>query len=194
MNKPQNPNDPPLLTLFFAFFKVGLFTLGGGYAMLPMLERELINKLGVICSKTLHDYYALSQSTPGAIGLNCASLIGYKVRKFWGAFIAISGVILPSWIIMIILAGFFKHFAQNPWVQKAFTGIRVAVLALIINILIRMIHRSIKNVEAFLILALSFVAILFFKISPVYIILTCGVLGILLQFFLSRSKTAKGDH
>lgn len=122
-----------LHTIFLSFFKIGLFTFGGGYAMLPLIERELIAKRKWIEQKEFLDLLTLAQSVPGPIAVNTSVFVGYKVRGFGGAVAALLGAVLPSFVIILAIALFFADIRQNPVVDAAFKGMRPAVVALIIG-------------------------------------------------------------
>ncbi len=133
------------LTLYLTFFKIGLFTFGGGYAMLPMLRREVVNKYGWATDEEMLDYYAIGQSTPGIIAINTSTFIGLSKGGFFGAICATLGMVTPSLIIIMSIARFFTEFQDNQYVLSAFTGIRVVVVVLILNAVIKMGKKSIKN-------------------------------------------------
>lgn len=119
-----------LLEMFFSFFKVGLFTIGGGLAMLPLLQQEAIG-YGWVTSEQFADMIAISQSTPGPIGINMATFVGFRTAGVMGSLVATAGMVMPSLIIIVIIAKFFLHFNQKPIVKSAFYGLRPAVTGLI---------------------------------------------------------------
>lgn len=190
-----------LLQLFGAFFRVGLFTFGGGYSMLPMLEREVVTAHGWATREELLDYFAIGQCAPGVIAVNTATLIGYKLRKFWGAFFASLGVVLPSLIIIVLIAALLSNFTDIPEVQKAFIGIRVAVAALIVSTVIRLLKINVLRHDArekkplttlfksswpsLLLCAAAFVLVAIFGASPIYVIVGSALAGL---FLLERGK------
>ncbi len=176
-----------LWNLYSVFFQVGLFTIGGGYAMLPMLQRHVVEKLKWATDEEIMDYYAIGQSTPGIIAINTATFVGYKKKGIIGGIVATLGMVSPSWIIIIAIAAFFQQFADNTIVQSAFSGIRVVVVVLIINAVIKM-KKSVTHWLALIIAVLSFIAIAFLKISPIPIILTAGILGVILNNILLGGK------
>jgi chromate transporter len=122
-----------LFDLIWTFIKIGFFTFGGGYAMVPVLERELINKKGWITMDEVLDYYTIAQVTPGIIAVNISTFVGYKRKGVFGGVIATLGFILPGTALMIVISVFIKRFAEYPVVQHAFAGIRIAVGALILD-------------------------------------------------------------
>jgi chromate transporter len=163
--------------LLAAFFRIGAFTFGGGYAMLPMLERELIINRKWSTMEELMDYFAVGQCTPGTIAVNTASFIGYKRKKIPGAITATLGVILPSLIIIIILAAILQQVNNYPIVQSAFRGISAAVAALIVQSVWGMGKSGVKNLLGVILMILSFYFIFFLKVNPVWIVLGAGGIG-----------------
>jgi chromate transporter len=167
--------------LFFTFFKVGLFTIGGGYAMLPMLRKEVVEKHSWASDEEMLDYFAIGQSTPGIIAVNTSTFIGYKKAGIIGAMFSTIGMVFPSWIIIISIARIFEEFRDNVYVQNAFLGIRVVVIVLILNAVIRMAKNSVKNFIQGLILMVSFLIVAFTPVSTIYVVIISGLLGILIQ-------------
>ena len=143
-----------LIKLFLIFCKIGLFTFGGGYAMYPVIKGEIIDKRGWITEEELMDYYAIGQCTPGIIAVNVATFVGKKLKGFFGAVFATLGVIFPSVVIITIIAAFINNFADLWYVQSAFSGIRVAVIVLILNTIISMWKKSIRNVFGYVVFLL----------------------------------------
>lgn len=133
-----------LFDLFWTFCKIGALTFGGGYAMLPLIQREIVENKKWSTEKEILDYYAVGQCTPGVIAVNTATFIGYKLRGIIGGIVATLGVIFPSIVIILIIATFLQNFADLAIVQSAFAGIRVAVVALIITTVVKLIKSSIK--------------------------------------------------
>lgn len=169
-----------LLELYLTFFKMGLFTFGGGYAMLPLLEREVVDKKGWASHEEILDYYAIGQSTPGIIAINTSTFCGYKVVGNIGGIVASLGFISPSIIIISIIAKFLQSFSHLAIIQHAFAGIRVAVCALVFYSVIKMIKKDANTGLKFMVFVLTFVAIGFLSISPIVVVVTVGVFGILL--------------
>ncbi|MDD3921386.1 MAG: chromate transporter, partial [Eubacteriales bacterium] len=129
--------------LFTSFFRIGLFTFGGGYAMLPMLQREVVEKRGWATEEELLNYFAVGQCTPGIIAVNTATFVGYKQKKTMGGVVATLGVVIPSIIIITAIAALLSNFAHIPAVQHAFSGIRIAVAALIVSAVIRLFRANV---------------------------------------------------
>ncbi|PUU95259.1 chromate transporter [Halanaerobium sp.] len=179
-----------LLKIFLIFFKIGSFTFGGGYAMLPIIKRELVDNLGWIKEKDIYNYYAIGQSTPGIIAVNTATMTGYSLRGVKGALAATTGFIMPSLIIITLIATFFKRFQQIDLFQHAFAAIQIAVVALIIDIVIKMWQKSDKTKVSLLIFLLAFLLLVVFNISPVFVILGSAAAGILIQYFRGNLQNA----
>ena len=178
-----------LSALFFAFARIGALTFGGGYAMLPMLEREVVEKHGWATQEELLNYFAIGQCTPGIIAVNTATFIGYKERGIRGGIIATLGVIAPSIVIILAIAMLLSNFAHIPAVQHAFAGIRAAVCALILNAVIKLIKSNIKNIGGIIVCVLAFFLVAVLGASPVFVVLGAGIYGIA-QGGLSRRKKA----
>ncbi len=166
-----------LAELFISFFKIGILTFGGGYAMLPMIEREVVDKNKWASIEEVMDYFAISQCTPGVIAVNIATFIGYKIKGIVGGIIATVGVITPSVIIITVIASFLNMVYQNQIVQHAFAGIGVAVCALLIQAFIKICKTSVKSAFSFILAAASFLVSFIFGVSPVIIVIAAGVCG-----------------
>lgn len=178
-----------LLDLFFTFFKIGSVTFGGGLAMLPILEKELVERKKWTTEEQLIDYYAISQSTPGVIAVNVATFIGCATGGIPGAIFSTAGVVTPSIIIISIIAKFIQYFEQIVWVQKALSGINVAVAALLTYSVFTFAKKTIKkwwNVFFFL---AAFVLIYFFHVHTIIVIFSSAVAGIII--YLISTKAGK---
>ena len=167
-----------LLELYVTFFKIGSVTFGGGYAMLPVLERELADKKKWTTGEDLLDYYAVSQVTPGVIAVNVSTFVGYRLRGVPGALAATAGIVSPSIIIITIIAEFISNFESIVCVQKALGGINVAVTALLTYAVYNFAKKSIKKWWGIIFYAASFCAIFFFSVPSVLVILVSAVAGI----------------
>ncbi|MBQ9207157.1 MAG: chromate transporter [Treponema sp.] len=178
--KTENGKLKTLWELFSIFFKIGLCTFGGGYAMLPILERELADKRGWTTSDELLDYFAIGQTTPGIIAVNVATFIGYKRAKTLGGIVATAGIVCPSLIIITVIAKFISNFSEIAWVQRALTGINVAVAALLTYAVANFAKKAIKTLLGVGLLLISFVLIFVFKISTIWIIFGSCLFGIIL--------------
>ena len=169
-----------LLDLYLTFAKIGLFTFGGGYAMLPLLEREVVDNKKWVSRDDILDYYAIGQSTPGIIAVNTATFCGYSQADDLGGIVASLGFITPSIIIILIIANFLEKFADIVWIQHAFAGIRVGVSALVFYSVLKMVKSNANTGLKFAIFLLTFIAIAFLSISPVIVVISVGIFGILL--------------
>ncbi len=177
-----------LLKLFAAFARVGVLTFGGGYAMIPMLEREIVERRGWATSEELMDYYAVGQCTPGVIAVNTATFIGYKIAGNLGGVAATLGVIFPSFVIISVIAGIIENFADIPAVKSAFAGIRVCVCVLIFNAVLKLWKGAVKDKATLVLCLLVFVLSAFFDVSPIVFVVFCAAAGILLTRLGVRGK------
>ena len=175
-----------LIQLFTAWFKMGLFTFGGGYAMLPMIQREAINKYHWASEEEIMDYYAVGQCTPGIIAVNTATFVGYKVKGILGGIAATLGVISPSIIIIFLIASLINNFSQLEVVQHALNGIKVAVCVLMFVAVEKLIKGAIKDKISFTLALVAFLLAYFTNISTVLIVLCAGVIGYVL--FLTKKE------
>lgn len=177
-----------LLQLFITFFKIGLFSFGGGFAMIPLIQREVIEKHKWIAGEDFLDMLVLAQSTPGPIAVNTSVFVGYKVRGVAGAIAATLGTVLPSFIIILLLALFFVEVRENRYVDAAFRAMRPAVVALIVAPLMGLV----KGMKWYLIALSAAVAMLVwrFGISPIYFIAGGVVAGVVIAVLNGR-KGAK---
>ena len=166
-----------LFDLFWTFCKIGALTFGGGYAMLPLIQREIVENKKWSTEKEILDYYAVGQCTPGVIAVNTATFIGYKLKGIIGGIVATLGVIFPSIVIILIIATFLQNFADLAIVQSAFAGIRVAVVALIITTVVKLIKSSIKDYLGVIIAIIAFVISAFIGLSPVYVVIAAALTG-----------------
>ena len=176
------------LRLFAAFAKVGVLTFGGGYAMIPMLEREIVDRHGWATSEELMDYYAVGQCTPGVIAVNTATVIGYKVAGNLGGIVATLGVVFPSFVILSLIAGIIQNFAEIPAVKSAFAGIRVCVCVLIFNSVVKLWKGAVKDKATLVLCLLVFGLSVFFPISPIVFVVFCAAAGILFTRMGVRGK------
>ena len=175
-----------LFDLFWTFCKIGALTFGGGYAMLPLIQREIVENKKWSTEKEILDYYAVGQCTPGVIAVNTATFIGYKLRGIIGGIVATLGVIFPSIVIILIIATFLQNFADLAIVQSPFAGRRVAVVALIITTVVKLIKSSIKDYLGVIIAIIAFVISAFIGLSPVYVVIAAALTGFI-------SKGLRGD-
>lgn len=167
-----------LLTLFAIFFRIGAFTFGGGYVMIPLLEREFVTNRGWITSEEMLDYIAISQSTPGVIAVNMATFIGYKRAGFWGSLICTLGVVIPSIIIITIIAAFIGSFSEYVYVQKALSGINIAVAVLLSSAVWNIAKKSIVDIISIILAVIAFVAVVVFNVNSIWLIIFSLAVGI----------------
>ena len=180
------------LELVWAFMVVGGTTFGGGYAIVPVLEREMIKKRGWLTMEEILDFYTIAQITPGVILVNIATFVGNKRKGVLGGFIATVGIILPGMILMLIVSVFVKRIAEYPAVQHALAGIRLGVCALILDTVIKLFKNFWKNYSAIITCVIAFALSAVFGVSPVYVILGAGLAGFLL--FRPRRKNTEGGQ
>ena len=167
--------------LFSSFFTIGLFTFGGGYAMLPMLQREVVEKRRWATEDELLDAFAIAQCTPGVIAVNTATYIGQKTKKIPGALLATFGVVLPSLIIISLIALVLESFDQYAAVGYAFAGIRVAVTVLVGKSLIGLYKKGVKGAMANIVFFTAFLASVLTDISPVILVVAAIILSVILR-------------
>ena len=180
-----------LLKLYGLFFKIGIMTFGGGYAMLPILERELAEKRKYVTMEEIMDYFAVGQCTPGIIAVNTATFIGFKRKGILGGIFATVGVVTPSLIIITLLASALKLVAHNEIVKNAFAGISVAVCALIVQAILKLVKSGIKDALTFGIALASFSASYFLGASPIIVILISAVVGVIAKSILDKAEAKK---
>lgn len=184
MNRKEN------FKLFMAFFRIGLFTFGGGYAMLPMIQREIVDKYKWATDEEVLDCYAIGQSTPGVIAVNTATFIGYKMGKVKSAIIATLGVIIPSIIIMTILASIIYFIRDNIYVEKALKGISACVVALIAIPVINMGKKAIINKMSVVVFLAGLILLFIFNVSPMLIV----IFTIVIASIYAVLKEKKNDN
>lgn len=175
--------------LYLTFAKIGVTAFGGGYAMLPILRDEIVNKRSWASEEEVMDYYAIGQCTPGIIAVNTATFIGYKKAGIAGGIVATLGFITPSLIIISIIAFFLKNFADIPAVQHAFNGIRACVCVLILDAVLKMGKKALVDYRCVLIFLIVLAVGVLTHISPVIPVICAGVAGVIL---MPRKKAAQG--
>ncbi len=180
-----------ILGLFLTFLKIGAFTFGGGYAMIPVIQREIVDKNGWIEEKDILDIIAIAESTPGPIAINSATFVGYQTAGFWGAAAATFGVVLPAFTIIYIISFFLRQFQELKAVKYAFMGIRAGVLSLLINALISMAKKCPKNIFSYVVAALSFLIVIIFDVNVLFVIIGCAVTGV--AFTLIAKNGGEGE-
>jgi chromate transporter len=178
------PNRPPVRyrDLFATFFKIGLFTFGGGYAMIPLIHREMVEKKAWIDDEEIVDVLALAQMVPGAVAINAATLIGKRLAGNRGGLVATASVILPSFLVITVIAAFLGHFQDDPVVKAAFLGIRPAVAALMAVAVWKVGKSSIRDALGWIIALVAFAMVVFLSVHAIYAILGAAVFGIFLHY------------
>ena len=180
-----------ILNLFLVFLKIGAFTFGGGYAMIPIIQKEVVENKKWITDEDILNIVAIAESTPGPIAINSATFVGYKVAGFFGAVAATLGVVIPSFAIISIIAFFLSKFSEYKVVKYAFYGIRAGVLALVIKALINMYKKMSKTAFSYSVAFFAFISSVIFdivNINIIYIILACAVIGIVFSLFDKGGK------
>ena len=167
--------------LFLTFAKVGVMTFGGGYAMLPILQREVVDNKGWATEEELMDYFAIGQCTPGVIAVNTATFIGQKNKGVPGGILATLGVVFPSLVIISLLAGVITAFSHLAWVSHAFGGIRVCVCILILNAVVKLLKKAVIDVPTAILFAAVALGSYFTPLSPVVFVVAAGAAGIVLR-------------
>ena len=180
-----------LWRLFVTFFKTGLFTFGGGYAMISILEEELVTNKKWITTQDMLDMLVIAESTPGVIAVNTATSVGFKLRGVLGAIVATLGVVLPSFLIITALTFVINEFSSNPWYQAAFTGIQACVTILIINAFVKLAKQLEKSWFSIVLLLASFAVAVFTDFDVIFIILIGGVLGIVYTLIVDHIESKK---
>lgn len=167
------------LQIFTSFAKIGAFTIGGGYAMIPLIQEEVVNKKRWIEEEDFMDVLAISQSAPGLLSVNISIFLGYRLRGTKGSVVATLGSVLPSFLIILMIAMFFAGYQDNPTVMKIFKGIRPVVVALIAVPMINMAKKAKLNIYTAALAVATALLVTFFKISPIYILLVAGCVFVL---------------
>lgn len=181
-----------LFELYTSWFKIGLFTFGGGYAMLPMIEKEVIDKKHWAKYEDIMDYYAISQCTPGVIAVNTATFVGYKVKGIIGGVVATLGVVSPSLIIITLIATLLSNFAEIPVVIHALEGIKVGVCVLMTSSIYKLFKKSVIDKYAIVIFLIILCLALANIISTVYLVIIAGMLGLLFSYL--KTLKEKKNH
>lgn len=174
------------LSLFITFFKIGAFTFGGGYAMIPLIQKEIAENKKWVTDDDILEIIAIAESTPGPIAINSATFVGYKVCGFWGSFFATLGVVLPSFVVILIISFVLEGFGDYPVVKYAFNGIRAGVLALLFKALYTMYKKCPNGIVSYIVMAFSFLLTAFFDMPVLYVLIGCAVFGLVTSLIISR--------
>ena len=166
------------LDLFLTFMKIGAFTFGGGYAMIPLIQKEVVERKQWASEEEILDVVAIAESTPGPIAVNASTFIGYRTAGFWGAVCATGGLALPSFVIILLISYVLRQFMDLKAVQYAFWGIRAGVLSLIAKALISVIKKNKWDASGIVIAVLAFIFSVIIKVNLLYVIIGCGLLGL----------------
>ena len=177
-----------LAELFKSFFMIGAFTFGGGYAMLPMLEKEVVTKHEWATMEEISNYFAIGQCTPGIIAVNTATFVGYKQKKNIGGIVATLGVVTPSVIIILVLAGILGIVFEYQIVKSAFAGISVAVCALLVQALWKLAKSGVKDAYTTIVALVSAIVSVFLKLSPILIVVITAIVTVCYKYIQSRVK------
>ena len=172
--------------VFWSFFKIGAFTFGGGYAMVPLIQKEAAEKKGWITDDDILEIIAIAESTPGPIAINSATFVGYRAAGFFGAAAATFGVVLPSFVIILAISYILEEFQAFKPVQYAFFGIRAGVLALVLKALWTMYKKCPKGIVSYLLLAGAFVLAAFTDVNVIFVIIGCAVFGLVSSLLAER--------
>ena len=172
--------------LFKTFFKIGAFTFGGGYAMIPIIQKEMVEKNNWISDDDILEIIAIAESTPGPIAINSATFIGYKIAGVLGAACATLGVVLPSFIIISVIAAILNEFQNIKAVQYAFFGIRAGVLALVLKALLTMYKKCPKNKIAYTVMAFAFISAAIIDLNVLIVIISCALIGLVSSIIKER--------
>lgn len=184
----MNDKIKKILTLFLTFFRIGAFTFGGGYAMIPLIQKEVVEKKKWITDDDILEIIAIAESTPGPIAINSATFIGYRICGFWGAFFSTLGVVLPSFVIILIISFVLSEFQSIKAVRYAFEGIRAGVLALLIKALWGMYKKTPKNPVSYIVIALSFIAVAIINVPVLVVIIGCALFGLISSIIIARRE------
>lgn len=174
--------------LFFTFSRIGALTFGGGYAMLPILQREVVKNKKWATDEELVDYFAIGQTTPGIIAINTATFIGQKQRGALGGIVATLGFVFPSYVVITLISVFMRNFSELSIIQNAFAGIRVSVYVLILNAVVKLWQNSVVDKVGILIFALIFTLSVFTSFSPVVFIILAAIIGVAAKLYERRRQ------
>lgn len=186
----MNKKYEKLIKLFLTFLKIGAFTFGGGYAMIPLIHREIVEKHKYLKDDEMLDMVAISESTPGPLAVNIATFVGYRTASIIGAVISTFALVLPSFIIITLIAMFFNKFAEYEVVKFAFNGIRICVLVLMSKAIVTLWKPCPKGAIPYTIIALAFITVTFFNINAIIVIICSGAIGVA-SYLLAKKEDKK---
>ena len=176
------------LSLFLTFLKIGAFTFGGGYAMIPLIQREIAEEKQWITDDDILEIVAIAESTPGPIAINAATFVGYRVAGFFGALLSTLGVVLPSFLVISVISFLLEQFSSIKAVQYAFFGIRAGVLALLLKALWTMFKKSDKHPLSYIVMALAFLLTAVFNVNVLFVIIGCALFGLIAAWIVRRKR------
>jgi chromate transporter len=179
-----------LIELFFSFLKIGAFTFGGGYAMMPIMQKEVVDKKNWATDEDILKILVISESTPGVLAVNSATFIGYQIRGFWGSLVATLGVVIPSFVIISLLSFFIIEFKENVYVAYAFSGIRAGVAMLIFNAVFKLSKKIKKNWFTYVVVTVVCITALLTSFSAIYILLIGALIGIIYGLITAKKGGA----
>ncbi|HHU81101.1 MAG TPA: chromate transporter [Acholeplasmataceae bacterium] len=185
---------PKVLDVFLTFLKIGAFTFGGGYAMMPIMQKEVVDKKKWATDDDIIKLLVISESTPGVLAVNSATFIGYKVAGFWGSTLATLGVVLPSFIIISIISLFLTQFQSIALVKYAFLGIRAGVAILILNAAIKLSKKIKKDIFSYIIIFSSFLVAYFTSFNILFIMMIGALLGVIYGYINAKQNIEEGDN
>ena len=177
-----------LLDLYITFVRIGCVNFGGGYAMLPLLERELVDKRHWTTMDDLRDYFSIGQCTPGIIAVNTATFIGSKRKGFLGGVVATLGMVFPSLVIISIIAAFINNFSDIPWVQHALAGIRVCVCVLVFDAVLKLAKKSLIDAATYIIFGAIILVSLFTNVQTFIWVIAAGVAGVVIKSLMEKTR------
>lgn len=169
------------LEIFITFSRVGFLTFGGGYTMLPILQKEVVDNHQWVSEKQMIDYYAISQCTPGIIAVNTAIFIGYQRKKIGGAIASALGIAFPSIVIILLIASIFQTLTEYQIVQRALVGVNIAVAVLVINTTIKMFKIGVVDFITLIIFIMTFALMIFYKVNPILVVVSSAIFGIMIK-------------
>ena len=178
------------LSLFWTFFKIGAFTFGGGYAMIPLIQREIVENHKWLNDDDITSVIAISESTPGPVAINMATFVGYRTAGILGSTMATFGVVLPSFVIILLVSGVLRQVYENQIVAYAFEGIRAGVLALIIKALWSLYKKCPHDLFSYILMTAAFVIVAFTNVSAIWVILGCAACGLIFSVIKARRDKA----
>lgn len=178
------------LSLFLTFLKIGTFTFGGGYAMISLIQKEIVEKRQWVSDEDISNIITISETTPGPISINVSTYVGYKIGGNLGALCATLGAICSPFFVIILLSTILQNFQNNNIFQNAFWGIRAGVIALIIKVLLNMYKKCPKNLYSYIAILISLIMILVFHINSIYVIIGCIIVRLIVFYITNRKERA----